>query len=323
METKAILPTSFGNSHFYLDPRSIPDSSRPDTIAIREPGALGTARLVWRTDARRIEIHLGTPDGRLFASGAGNGTAETGPWVQDGTIFVLQDVSDPGDAKTVAVLVVHTMVKVDSAIQTVATLSLNSRSLVDSLKPTTIGTFDNSGYGVAVLEWNAPYSTAVQIRIGSPTGNLFAGGGSYGSATTGKWVIEGTPFYLVDVSAGLDHPVVVANLVVHVESRVSSMQVRGLASFFVDPGAERSLPANSMRIGPEGYGKVTLIWRAPSFPRVQIRVGSPDGALFAAGASTGSATTGEWVRNGCPFYLTTTGDNGEVSTLAVIVVHAL
>jgi hypothetical protein len=43
----------------------------------------------------------------------------------------------------------------------------------------------------------------VQVRIGSPSGSLFASGGSSGSATTGKWAPNGMVFYLQNVTGGL------------------------------------------------------------------------------------------------------------------------
>jgi len=42
----------------------------------------------------------------------------------------------------------------------------------------------------------------VQVRVGSPSGGLLAHTGPSGSATTGKWVGQGTQFFLQDVSGG-------------------------------------------------------------------------------------------------------------------------
>jgi len=43
--------------------------------------------------ASQTEIHVGAPDGPLMARGESSGTATTGTWVFNGTIFYLQDVS--------------------------------------------------------------------------------------------------------------------------------------------------------------------------------------------------------------------------------------
>jgi hypothetical protein len=54
--------------------------------------------------------------------------------------------------------------------------------------------------GITTISWMAPGAEAVEVRIGSPNGALFAGGGSRGSAQTGLWVRDGMTFYLQDIS---------------------------------------------------------------------------------------------------------------------------
>jgi hypothetical protein len=58
------------------------------------------------------------------------------------------------------------------------------------------------GYPMTTISWNAPTTNAIEIHVGSPTGSLFASGGSAGSAPTGAWVVEGLTLYLQDVSGG-------------------------------------------------------------------------------------------------------------------------
>jgi hypothetical protein len=73
--------------------------------------ALGTTTISWNApNATYIEIHIGSPNGPLFVWSANHGSAQTGPWVADGTTFYLQDVTDgkPLTANnTLATLVVH------------------------------------------------------------------------------------------------------------------------------------------------------------------------------------------------------------------------
>ena len=52
-----------------------------------------------------------------------------------------------------------------------------------------------------------------------------------------------------------------------------------------------------------GLVQATLTWGAPGASQVEIRVGSPDGALLSGGGTTGTATTGPWVTNGMRFFL--------------------
>jgi len=56
--------------------------------------------------------------------------------------------------------------------------------------------------GRTTISWNAPTASVVEIRIGSPNGQLFAMHGPTGSMMTGAWVQEGTTVFLVDVSGG-------------------------------------------------------------------------------------------------------------------------
>jgi hypothetical protein len=71
----------------------------------------GTTTISWNApNAGYIEIHIGSPNGPLFAWYGNNGSAQTGPWVTDGMTFFLQDVTGgkPLTANnTLATLVVH------------------------------------------------------------------------------------------------------------------------------------------------------------------------------------------------------------------------
>jgi hypothetical protein len=55
----------------------------------------------------------------------------------------------------------------------------------------------------------------------------------------------------------------------------------------------------------DGSGTVisTLSWTSVGTTYVEVRIGEPDGALFARSGPTGSSKTGKWVRNGMVFHL--------------------
>jgi hypothetical protein len=55
------------------------------------------------------------------------------------------------------------------------------------------------GYGEVTLTWSSPSSALTEIRIGSAGGEVFSSGGPSGVAQTGRWVQEGTRFFLQDV----------------------------------------------------------------------------------------------------------------------------
>jgi hypothetical protein len=61
---------------------------------------------------------------------------------------------------------------------------------------------DSTGLVQVTVTWSAPGISPVEIHVGAPDGPLMAIGGPTGSATTGVWVLNGTRFYLQDVSGG-------------------------------------------------------------------------------------------------------------------------
>jgi hypothetical protein len=72
------------------------------------------------------------------------------------------------------------------------------------------------------------------------------------------------------------------------------------------PAVERSLAAfpNPIPVAAAtALGATTITWNAPGVNSVELRIGRPDGILFAAGGSRGSAPTGPWVNDGMTFYL--------------------
>ena len=55
--------------------------------------------------------------------------------------------------------------------------------------------------------------------------------------------------------------------------------------------------------GATGLGRTRVYWAVPSAIIIEVRVGAPDGPLFAAGGAEGSSETGDWVRDGTVFSL--------------------
>lgn len=79
---------------------------------------------------------------------------------------------------------------------------------------------DGSGLAVVTVSWSVPAGDAVDVRVGGPSGPLLARRSGSGSAETGKWVTDGTVFYLQDVSGGL--PPTAANTLATATVRVTS-----------------------------------------------------------------------------------------------------
>jgi uncharacterized protein (TIGR03437 family) len=179
----------------------------------------------------------------------------------------------------------------DAFVSNIATLPVagSGNSLVTfTANPSVIVT--SSGVGQTTLNWNAPGIQNVEIHVGAADGALFAAGGAQGSATTGNWVLDGMQFFLVDVSNGK-----------------TASNVNTLSSLTVRLGTPQSITAFSASDVnlPRGYsaGPSTLTWNAPTATSVEIHVNSATGPLFAAGGTSGSATTGNWVVPGISFYL--------------------
>lgn len=84
--------------------------------------------------------------------------------------------------------------------------------------PNPIKVCDKSGTGITTLSWTATGTTAIEVRVGKPDGDLFAKAVPDGSWKTGKWVGDGMIFYLQDVSGGksLTAENTIATLVVNV-----------------------------------------------------------------------------------------------------------
>jgi hypothetical protein len=93
------------------------------------------------------------------------------------------------------------------------------------------------------------------------------------------------------------------------------------------PALEAFLSASPNPIPVSGasmLGMTMITWMAPGAESVEIRIGSPNGVLFASGGNRGSAQTGPWVPDGITLYLqdvsggkALTADN----TLATVVVR--
>jgi hypothetical protein len=73
-----------------------------------------------------------------------------------------------------------------------------------------------------------------------------------------------------------------------------------------------------------GDGVTTISWNAPTSMQIEIRVGSPSGALFTYNTGSGSLTTGAWVSDATVFYLQDVSSGkalNSLNTLASVLVH--
>jgi len=73
----------------------LPMVANPNPAEACDANGNSQTTMSW-SDEGKIQIHLNSADGKLFASGTGAGSAATGKWVKDGMNFVLVD-ADTGE----------------------------------------------------------------------------------------------------------------------------------------------------------------------------------------------------------------------------------
>jgi hypothetical protein len=68
--------------------------------------------------------------------------------------------------------------------------------------PNPISFGDETTEGITTLSWSAHGAKTVEVRVGTPDGQLFSRSGPSGSKQTGAWIADGMVFWLRDVSSG-------------------------------------------------------------------------------------------------------------------------
>jgi hypothetical protein len=89
-----------------------------------------------------------------------------------------------------------------------------------TISPNPIKVCDKSGVGVATISWTLAPGIMADVRIGSPNGTLFVQAGGPGTKETGKWVGNGSTFYLQNVSNGL--PLTAANTIAKASATITT-----------------------------------------------------------------------------------------------------
>ncbi len=172
-------------------------------------------------------------------------------------------------------------------LSTLCTSSFAQASLTGSPNPFTA---DANGLGKISVTWSAPGATAVEVRVNSPTGTPFSGGGPTGSAVTGQWASDGLKFFLLDVSAG--------------EPGTT------LATFTAHSAGLPGLPSGTNILISSNNGQL-LTYDAEGSSAMEIHLNTPNGPLLARFSTpSGTVSTGSWVTDGMRFFLQdVTGDH--------------
>ena len=243
-------------------------------------------------------MRVNSPGGPLFAAGFSTGSAQTGVWVTNGMTFYLQDASGGANSATSSAATLATLTLHLQAPSSGSGGSGNGETGVITGTPDPAQYPSGGGpFAETTITWSCSACTTTEVHVNSPNGLLFATGLSSGTATTGNWVANGMIFYLQDSSKGNGGSAsnTIATFAATVESAPS-----GPPSF--SNGGTITTDPNPILVSGV-YGQTELIWSCAACTTTEVHIGSPGGPLFAAGTSTGFATTGTWVTNGMVFYL--------------------
>jgi hypothetical protein len=115
-------------------------------------------------------------------------------------IFALAGCSNPDSNQTNS-RITNTNTAQTKPVATEPPLSTGKGEATISANPNPIPVCDGSGLGVTTLTWSAVGHTDLQVRIGSPNGQLFSTSPA-ASYPTAKWAADGMTAYLQDVSNG-------------------------------------------------------------------------------------------------------------------------
>jgi hypothetical protein len=259
-------------------------TANPNPIPVAAGATVGQTTISWNAPgSSSVEVHIGSATGDLFGGGGSTGSAQTGEWVTNGMVFVLVDATSHA-----------------TLANTTVTLGSSGGTATITANPNPIQVSAGVLAGQTTISWNAPSSTSVEVHVGTATGTLFAGGASTGSAQTGEWVSNGMVFVLVD---GSTHATLASTTVTLGSSG-------GTATITANPNP---IPVSAGVLA----GQTTISWNSPASTSVEVHVDSATGTLFAGGASTGSAQTGEWVSNGMVFVLVDGATHATLATTTV------
>jgi hypothetical protein len=155
-------------------------------------------------------------------------------------------------------------------------------------------------------------NVSIPVRSTSPRLNVILGASSVAGGGMADWVAFAHPI-LTDAKPAEPEPTVTvqptlssataAPVAAPVVARVGAPLLHFVTKdegagvlFIADPNPAAVSPNNGMAV-------VTVKWSVPGASEVEVHMARPDGQLFAAGPSNGSATTGPWVQHSATFYL--------------------
>ena len=293
----------------------------PNPVQVCNAEGVGFATVEWdATDiADEVEIRVGSADGALFLKGGPTGSHRTGEWVTEGMVFILLDASSGEElARQVVTLTddgcPFTLTEILKPGEQITRLADDFLATNSSLDP---GSVDFDGW--VDLNSDNPAVSGVFLTFDGELNRIDGGPISpeildvvilpevrvRDGFTTQIDVVNpnnqslGILFELFD-STGNFVTAAIQNVVPEGRARYSAFDLfdnlTGLSRITASP--------NPIQVCDGGPGQTTISWNATGLAEVtEVRVDSVDGNLLADGEATGSAETGEWVRDGMVFYL--------------------
>jgi hypothetical protein len=268
-------------------------AASPNPITLASGVTSGKTTLIWSAPGYdRLVIRVGVPPKDMTGDLQSSGFTETGTWVTDGTQFMLVNARNGATVAT-------TTVNVTGGVSSSATTPVAFAASPNPITPAS-----GSTSGKTTLTWNAPGYNRLRIRVGVPAKDMTGDLPSTGSAETGTWVMDGTPFMLVNAENG----VTLATLTIQVNQNLPSSQPVGACQLYKPPAFRGMvLPLAFINVSQSRTLKVQLFHpQAPNVVFATVEV--PPGAnTFISRAGIGD----DWgirVDSGC------TASVGEVAT---------
>ena len=247
-----------------------------------------------------FDIRVNSPSGPLLTTATDSYSNLVGPWITNGMVFYLQIHGNTTSSGTLGTLAM-----------TAQTGSLPC--LVEGFAAAPNPVIAPSGLGVTTI--SGVSSCDFEVRVDSPDGPAFTSSamsaetGQYNvTASTGVWVANGTKFFMQPRGDIMSQDTL-ATVTVPVLATQPACEV---TEFSANPG---------LIITPSAYGQTTIT--AGAGCAFDVRVGAPNGPLFASNTGYLSSQTGVWVTNGMTFFLQLSGNTTSQGTLQTIRVAVL
>jgi hypothetical protein len=238
-------------------------AASPNPVRVCQSSRESTS-LTWTTrEVVNAEIRVESPSGTVVARGP-SGSVQIG-WITRPVIFYLLDITN-GRSQLLAQLLVN----------------VNSDGCQDppsgaiSANPATVQYCGKSAASTTLI-WNSRNAKIAEVRAGSPAGAVVAAAASGTVAV--PWIQGPTFFYLVDNDGG--RITELARVLVEVTDEGCLLSPRG----------QLQASPNPVQYCGGVAGETGITWNTADVGSAEIRIGGPDGKVFARGLAGSARAT--------------------------------